>query len=138
MCALVAGDRATLVRSLSVPAAEKFADNFFDWVYIDALHTEDALYNDLVAWWPKVRNGGLVSGDDYGTHLKDTPLMSVKRWWNEFGKPITHKSLDEYKKIAGWGVISATQRFAKEQSVPLFVTYSKGCYPYPAWYLVKP
>lgn len=107
-------------------------------MYIDALHTQDALYNDLVAWWPKVRHGGLVSGDDYGNHLKDTPLMSVTRWWNAFGKPATRRSLDEYKKIAGWGVISATQRFAREQSIPLFVTYSSDCYPYPAWYLVKP
>ena len=47
------------MQELSVKAAENFEDAYFDWVYIDALHTEAALATDLEAWYPKVRAGGL-------------------------------------------------------------------------------
>ena len=36
-------------------AVSRFADGAFDWLFIDALHTEQALLDDLHAWWPKVR-----------------------------------------------------------------------------------
>ena len=61
-----AGDRVKQIRALSVEAATRFADGSFDWLYIDALHTEAALLQDLRAWWPKLRPGGLFTGDDYG------------------------------------------------------------------------
>jgi predicted O-methyltransferase YrrM len=36
-----------------------------DLLYIDASHTEEAVYADLKAWWPLVRVGGIVFGDDF-------------------------------------------------------------------------
>lgn len=53
-------------RMASTDAAELFMDETFDFVYIDADHTYDAVKADLSAWWPKVRPGGVLAGDDYG------------------------------------------------------------------------
>jgi hypothetical protein len=60
-----ARNRTHMKRGYSVPAAKSFEDEYFDWLYIDALHTREAVLDDLRAWWPKLRSGGLISGDDY-------------------------------------------------------------------------
>ena len=59
-----ARNRTHMKRGYSVPTALLFEDEYFDWLYIDALHTREAVLDDLRAWWPKLRSGGLISGDD--------------------------------------------------------------------------
>jgi hypothetical protein len=66
-----AGDRANTMRCLSLKAAGLFQNDSFDWVYIDAAHDYANVFNDLTAWWPLVRDGGILWGDDYleGRHF---------------------------------------------------------------------
>jgi len=53
------------VRKTSMEAVRSFEDNSLDFVYIDGLHTFDAVMSDLIFWSPKVRSGGIVAGHDY-------------------------------------------------------------------------
>ena len=69
-----AGPRARTVQSLSIDAARMYAEGHFDWVYLDALHTRDAVLGDLQAWWTALRPGGLLTGDDYGD-IEDTEYV---------------------------------------------------------------
>lgn len=58
-----------IVRMLPIPsltAAAMFDDQSIDFVYIDGSHEYDDLRADIIAWTPKVKNGGIVAGDDYG------------------------------------------------------------------------
>jgi predicted O-methyltransferase YrrM len=55
----------TVHRCGSVEAASTFQDQSLDFVFIDARHTFDAVSQDLAAWWPKLRPGGLIAGHDY-------------------------------------------------------------------------
>jgi hypothetical protein len=55
-------------RMLSHEAAPLFADSHFDWAYLDASHYYDDVKNDLESWFPKVKSGGFIAGDDYGRH----------------------------------------------------------------------
>ena len=55
----------TAHRALSVEAAKEFADESLDFIYIDATHTFEAVSQDLLAWWPKLKPGGLMAGHDY-------------------------------------------------------------------------
>ena len=71
-----AGPRARTVQSLSIDAARMYAEGHFDWVYLDALHTRDAVLGDLQAWWTALRPGGLLTGDDYGD-IEDTEYVSA-------------------------------------------------------------
>ena len=59
------GDRVAVVRKMSVEAAADFADGSLDFVFIDANHGLRWVVEDLCAWAPKVRPGGVVSGHDY-------------------------------------------------------------------------
>jgi len=56
-------DRVHIIKEFSTIAAQRFADETLDKVYIDADHTKAA--EDIAAWWPKIRNGGWLCGHDY-------------------------------------------------------------------------
>lgn len=58
--------RASLIREKSWLAADGFQDKTFDLVYIDGDHTYEGVMKDLAAWYPKVKKGGIICGDDIG------------------------------------------------------------------------
>lgn len=43
-----------------------FSNQYFDWVYIDADHSYDAVKKDLAYYYPLIKKGGYLCGDDYG------------------------------------------------------------------------
>lgn len=49
----------------SVAAADTFADESLDLVFIDAGHTEEAVAADIRAWRSKIKPGALLCGHDY-------------------------------------------------------------------------
>ena len=59
------GDRAYFLRKFSIDAARIIADNSLDFVYIDGLHDYYNVMLDMMAWWPKVRKGGVMAGHDF-------------------------------------------------------------------------
>jgi predicted O-methyltransferase YrrM len=58
------GGRSQLIKDFSVPASASFAEGSLDFVFIDALHTYEAVKSDIEAWFPKVRSQGIVVGHD--------------------------------------------------------------------------
>lgn len=53
------------IRSDSAQAARRFVDGSVDFLYIDASHSYEGVLRDLRAWYPKVKPGGLIAGDDW-------------------------------------------------------------------------
>jgi len=66
--------RITVFDTDSISASKMVADDSLDFVFIDAVHTYEAVIADIAAWSPKVKPGGFITGHDYG--FKDT---GVKR-----------------------------------------------------------
>jgi hypothetical protein len=60
-----AGNRATVIRKRSVEAAKDIPDNSLDFAFIDADHSYEGCRDDIKAWFPKVKPGGLLCGHDY-------------------------------------------------------------------------
>ena len=54
-----------IIRDLSTEAAKQFPDGHFDYVYLDADHTYEAVRDDIKAWFPKVKQYGILAGHDY-------------------------------------------------------------------------
>jgi len=59
------GARSKMMRTTSVVAAKQIPDGLLDFVFIDALHTYEAVREDIHTWYPKVRSGGLFAGHDW-------------------------------------------------------------------------
>lgn len=77
-----AGHRAIIMRDNSVKAADKVSDQSFDFVFIDADHGYEAVKDDIRAWYPKLKEGGLLSGHDFDH--PDYPFFGVKQAVEEF------------------------------------------------------
>jgi len=101
-------DRVIIMPVASVVAAKEFEDDSLDFVYIDADHSYKACYEDLCAWYPKVKKGGIIAGDDY-SHSSELVV--------DFGlrdKP--------YK----FGVTRAVQQFALEHQKNVSIDWCAG------------
>ena len=55
-----------VLRMTSVKAARLFDHKSVDLVYIDGSHIPTDVVEDINTWKPKIRNGGIISGHDYG------------------------------------------------------------------------
>jgi len=102
--------RVHVDRSLSVVAATHYRDGYFDFVYLDADHTYVAVLADLVAWWPKVRAGGVMAGHDY---CPASPVCA------------------DGVRVA-FGVIEAVNAFAASEHLALHVDADSD------WFIAKP
>lgn len=51
----------------SAEAATAFKDGSVDFLMVDGAHDYESCRRDVVAWLPKMAEGGLISGDDYNS-----------------------------------------------------------------------
>jgi predicted O-methyltransferase YrrM len=56
------GYRVQLIRGYSVNVVHQFENNSIDLVYIDGRHDYCSTLEDLEAYWPKLKIGGVMSG----------------------------------------------------------------------------
>lgn len=71
-----AGDAAEQLRLMKVKA---------DLIYIDANHEERDVWRDLQSYWPLVRNGGVLFGDDYDPDHFPGLIKAVTRFSERVG-----------------------------------------------------
>lgn len=55
----------TPIRMLSIEASKLYEDESLDFVYIDGSHDYESVKEDILAWIPKVKIGGVIAGHDY-------------------------------------------------------------------------
>lgn len=58
-------DRVNVLHMLSTEGAEEIEDKSLDFIFIDATHTYDAVFKDIKAWLPKIKDDGFICGHDY-------------------------------------------------------------------------
>lgn len=92
------GSRSVIMRMPSIQAARQFENATLDFVYIDANHAERDVTEDIAAWWPAVKTGGIFAGHDY---------------------------IDGMLPQGMFGVKTVVDRFVKQQGLRLFITPEK-------------
>ena len=76
----------TIRQGFSADVLETFEDGYFDWVYIDGNHQYEFVMKDLEVARRKVRNGGIIAGDDFfwkrdgRMHVREAVLDSMREW----------------------------------------------------------
>lgn len=93
----IAAGMVSIHRAPSHAAACRFADAFFDWIYVDGDHFYDAVSRDLALWAPKVKPGGIIAGDDY----RESPI---------YGTDVV-RAVDEFAVAHGLTVESRGRQF---------------------------
>jgi hypothetical protein len=68
----------TFIRAYSVEAARQITDESLDFSYIDADHSFGGCVSDLIAWWPKIRPGGILAGHDYRHFRRSLDIRVVE------------------------------------------------------------
>ena len=104
----IEADLVEVHRAYSSHIVGNFDDEYFDWVYIDALHTYEGCLEDLRQYDRKVRQDGFICGHDYANH--------------------------GLAKHMNFGVVEAVNEFVSETGYELaFLTYE----PFPTYIISK-
>jgi len=95
----------TILDLNSSEASAQYQDNFFDYIYLDAEHSYKAVSNDLDKWYPKLKNNGVLFGDDYYWREMDDTL-SLHQAYQDFIKK---------HKIRKWCVFKSQITLIKDE-----------------------
>lgn len=74
--------RVVINRGYSSEVVEEFDDGYFDWIYMDSNPQYDFVKQDLELYYPKVKAGGFIAGDNY----------AMEGWWHNEAQ----KAVDEF------------------------------------------
>jgi hypothetical protein len=111
--------RGVQCANLTSVCARRFADGTFDFIYVDARHDRLGVLEDLQAWWPKLRRGGLMAGHDY------TEQFEPRSFWVDLDKPMMSKShVDPERSNQNW--TCASRRYSDAPTLRLPFGYPNG------------
>eukprot|EP00415_Alexandrium_ostenfeldii_P000839 UN0839 len=79
-----ASGRFNLHRNLSVAASDSVLAHTLDLVFLDARHDYQAVVEDMDAWRPKLRPGGILAGHDFSWMF---PPVAMAVYAAAFGVP---------------------------------------------------
>lgn len=74
-------ENKVILRGPTVAMAQKVNNGTCNIVYIDACHSYECVKNDIHAWWPKLKKGGVMAFHDY-----ECTDYGVKQAVNEFAE----------------------------------------------------
>jgi predicted O-methyltransferase YrrM len=86
----------------SVEASFRFAESSLDFVFLDAGHEQKDLEEDINSWMPKLKNGGVLSGHDFG-HPKYKEMT-------EYIKSRFQKNLELFGKNKNVWFVNVTEK----------------------------
>lgn len=67
------------IRLSSKEASKTFEDETLDFIFIDAGHSYEDVYEDLRCWFPKLKKGGFFAGHDYSSAWPGV-VKAVQEW----------------------------------------------------------
>src|SRR6056300_994229 len=74
-------DNFNIIKDQSIHAKDSFVNNSLDFVYLDANHNYQQLTDDIDSWFYKVKPGGIIAGDDYGTNIFGDVTKAVNNYF---------------------------------------------------------
>jgi len=80
--------RVKILAMSSIETSKLFSNNYFDFVYIDACHLYEFILQDLKIWYPKIKLGGFLTGDDYNV---------PNSWWKDGITKAVNEFIEENK-----------------------------------------
>lgn len=101
--------RIQFIRKLSDEAVYNFSPNSIDFCYIDGNHGYEYVLRDLENYWPIVRTGGILSGDDVYEYVNDG--HDSYHFWDGI------KNVESSRSFGKYGVHNAVVDFCKKYNL---------------------
>lgn len=92
-------DRRRVHQAKSEQTYNNYPDGYFDFAFVDADHTYEAVSLDIELWAPKVKPGGIFAGHDYDGKMDRRGVWGVKRAADEFAATNNMKLHTETGKL---------------------------------------
>ena len=108
-------EKLHVCRNYTSECVKRYDDEYFDYIYVDARHDFKGVWEDLVAYWPKLKVGGIMAGHDYVTN-DDGPLPNQD--WS--------KNYDGTVDETGTVVKGAVGKFAESVCRQVTVSYRES------------
>lgn len=90
-----------LLRDFSNNIHNKIEDNSLDLIFIDGNHSYNYVYDDIKFYFPKVKKGGIICGDDYF-------MRNKKNDWNNSGnqydEDMVYEAVQDYFNETGYTI----------------------------------
>ncbi len=90
-------DKITPIKCLSWEGAQHYEDNSLDFVFLDAAHDYESVKKDINAYFPKIKQGGVIAGHDYEW------CETVRQAVDEFFTPLESMQIQQTEGC--WAVI---------------------------------
>jgi hypothetical protein len=119
-------DKVHFHKMLSVDAAKILEDNSLDYIYVDARHDYCGVMEDMRAYWPKLRPGGVMAGHDYLDNA-ELKIATPKQDWG--------LCMDGSRNEGA--VKGAVEDFAMEKGLTISVLYKQN-HVWKSWVVQKP
>ena len=74
------GVELQFIRDFSTNGHRQIANNSLDFVYIDARHDYQAMSEDLMLFWPKLKVGGIFAGHDFLNANEEAKPQEGRDW----------------------------------------------------------
>jgi len=109
----------------STDASKLLEDGHFDYIYVDARHDYCAVMEDMDAYWPKLKPGGIMAGHDFvDAEYATNRLGAVEDW-----------SKCEDGSLQPRAVRGAVEDFVAKHELPTLVSTQED---FPTWVIQKP
>ncbi len=90
------------IRGDSTATAMSFEDRSIDFVYIDASHNFAKVKLDVLAWLPKIKDGGVIAGHDYSKSHRGVVRAVNSIFGRNNVKVMTHSWVFSRDRLNGW------------------------------------
>jgi predicted O-methyltransferase YrrM len=74
------GDRVKYIRDYSTVAVKTFKNESIDFIYVDARHDYMGVMEDMIAYWPILKTGGIMAGHDYMNVQEVKAITPYQDW----------------------------------------------------------
>jgi hypothetical protein len=112
-------DVPILIKKSSIEAAKDVKNQTLDFIYLDARHDYCAVLEDIYAWYPKLRIGGIIGGHDFLTAEEAHGRNPNENW-----------QYCEDKSLQAGAVKGAVEQFACRYNIQVYSTLEG----WPSWY----
>lgn len=91
--------QVSIIQKNSLEAVKEIEDESLDFIFFDAMLTEQQTFNEAMAYYPKIKKGGYFTGhDSQCIEQVMKPILKVKKHFGNIEKIISYADCFLFKK----------------------------------------